>query len=156
MRSAAMSWELDVHESLAAGDVAGAASTLFRALGPEIAGYLAASCRDAETAGEAYARTQEATLRGLPGFDGRASLRTWLYVVARSQLVRVLRDDARRARRCTPLDHHPEAWDRAAPQPTTQPSASRFDELHRLRATLSEEDRELLVLRVERDLPWDE
>lgn len=156
-----MSWdavelEHEVHECLAAGDASGAASVLFRALGPEIAGYLAASCRDGETAREAYARTQEATLRGLSGFDGRSSLRTWLYVVARSQLVRVLRDDARRTRRLTPLDNHPEAWDHAAPRPTTQPSTSRFDELRRLRALLSEEDREILVLRVERDLPWDE
>lgn len=156
MRSDAAGWERDVLDAIAAGDIADGAGLLFRHLGPEIAGYLAASCRDGETAREAYARTQEATLRGLPSFDGRASLRTWLYVVARSQLVRVLRDDARRTRRLTPIDHHPEAWERAAPQPTTQPSASRFDELHRLRATLSEEDREILVLRVERDLPWDE
>lgn len=146
----------EVLECLADGDVPGAAGALFHALGAEIAGYLAASCRDGETAREAYARTQEAVLRGLPGFDGRSSLRTWLYVVARSQLLRVLRDDARRTRRLTPIDHHPEAWDRPVPRSTTQPSASRFDELRRLRAMLSEEDREILVLRVERDLSWEE
>ena len=156
MRRDAAGWERDILDAVGAGEAARGAGILFRHLGPEIAGYLAASCRDGETAREAYARTQEATLRGLSAFDGRASLRTWLYVVARSQLVLVLRDDARRSRRLTPLDHHPEARERAATPATPPPSASRLDELRRLRAMLSDEDREILVLRVERDLSWDE
>lgn len=156
MRSDAADWERDILDAVRTGEPGRAAGLLFRRLGPEIAGYLAASCREGETAREAYARTQEATLRGLSSFDGRASLRTWLYVVARSQLVLVLRDEARRSRRLTPLDHHPEVWERAAPTATPAPSASRLEDVHRLRAMLSDEDREILVLRVERDLPWEE
>jgi len=152
---AAGSCEDEVRARLSAGDGPGAAGVLFRALGPEIAGYLAAASRDGEAAHEAYARTQEAVLKGLPGWDGRASLRTWVYVVARSHLARVRRDEARRARWWTPLEHHPEALERSAPRPTTRPSTSRLDEVGRLRALLGPEDREMLVLRIERDLPWE-
>ena len=44
--------------------------------------------------------------RTLPRFDGRASLSTWLYVIARNTCLSALRYDARR--RMLPLDETPE------------------------------------------------
>jgi RNA polymerase sigma-70 factor, ECF subfamily len=42
--------------------------------------------------------------RGLPGFDGRSSLRTWLYTIATNVCLDAI---ARRQRRVLPIDHGP-------------------------------------------------
>lgn len=106
IRSESADWERDVHECLASGDVQGAASRIFRVLGAEVADYLAASCRDRETARVAYAQTYAAARRRLPSFHGPGGLRTWLFVVARSELTQVLRDEARRARCPASVETH--------------------------------------------------
>jgi RNA polymerase sigma-70 factor (ECF subfamily) len=51
--------------------------------GDEIGGFLAARLLDADRSAEAFALFAEDLWRGLPGFRGEASLRTWLYVLAR-------------------------------------------------------------------------
>lgn len=126
--------------------------------GDEIGGFLAARLLDAEHAGEAFSLFAEDVWRGLPGFRGEASLRTWLYVVARRAALRVVRERAR-ARREVPLSQAG-VVDRLAQELRSATTRWRRTDarhrLHELRASLSEDDRELLVLRVDRGLAWED
>jgi RNA polymerase sigma-70 factor, ECF subfamily len=92
--------------------------------------------RDTGLAEEA---TQEAFFkawRAFPRFDGRASVSTWLYTIARNTCLSALRRASRR--RVTPLDDIVEP---AAPE---APAAD--TELLRCIARLSEADRQILTL----------
>jgi RNA polymerase sigma-70 factor, ECF subfamily len=67
------------------------------------------SVTDAE---DALQETLTAAWRGLPGFEGRASIRTWLYRIATSRCLNMLRSSSRRP---------PAAWaspDVVPPEPT--------------------------------------
>jgi RNA polymerase sigma-70 factor (TIGR02960 family) len=70
------------------------------------------SAHDAE---DALQETLVTAWRGLPGFEGRASLRTWLYRIATSRCLNVLRADSRRI-----TADGPQSWpDPPAPTRTT-------------------------------------
>ena len=126
--------------------------------GDEIGGFLAARLYDADRAADAFALFAEDVWRGLPGFRGEASLRTWLYVIARRAAARVVRERARAARD-VPLSQAG-AVERMVAELRSATTRWRRtdvkDRLHLLRARLSEEERELLVLRVDRSLSWEE
>ncbi|MBI1944429.1 MAG: sigma-70 family RNA polymerase sigma factor [Deltaproteobacteria bacterium] len=124
--------------------------------GDEVGGFLAARLLDADRTADAFALFAEDLWRGLPAFRGEASLRTWLYVVARRAAIRVVRERARAARD-VPLSQAG-AVDRMAAELRSATTRWRRtevkDRLHALRARLTEEERELLVLRVDRGLSW--
>ena len=144
---------------LAAEDLPGAATMVITGYGPEILGYLLRICGDDDRAQEAFSTFSEDLWRGLSGFQGRASMRTWAYRVARSAMARGARRAARDARYITPLSGHPEA-DRLAQvvRSTTVPSLRTAEKARvaRLRAALSPIDDEVLVLRVDRGMHWSE
>lgn len=126
--------------------------------GDEVGGFLAARLLDADQSAEAFALFAEDLWRGLPGFRGEASLRTWLYVLARRAALRVIRERARAGRE-VPLSQA-DVVDRMAAELRSATTRWRRteaqDRLRAMRAALSEEDRELLVLRVDRGLSWEE
>jgi RNA polymerase sigma-70 factor (ECF subfamily) len=84
--------------------------------------------------------TQDAFLKiwlALPGYDGRASLSTWIYTIARNTSISHLR--AEFYRKTLSLEEAPE------PFAATEPVLSRI-EVERLLAGLPEEQREVVVL----------
>jgi RNA polymerase sigma-70 factor, ECF subfamily len=126
--------------------------------GPEILGFLTAATRDEAEAAEAFSQFCEDVWIGLPKFEWRSSFRTWAYVLARSALSHV-RQEAKRDRRCVPLSRSPEVSAleehvRTATLPFLRTESKRA--IDRLRDELDPEDREILILRVDRDLSWDE
>ncbi len=126
--------------------------------GDEIGGFLSARLLDANRAADAFALFAEDTWRGLSGFRGEASLRTWLYVIARRAALRVVRERARAARDL-PLSHAGVVERMAAEVASATTRWRRTDvkdRMHALRAQLSDEERELLVLRIDRALSWEE
>ncbi len=138
-----------------AGDQAGAATAAIEGYGPEVLGWLVVTTNDATTAEEAFAMACEDLWRGLPDFRWECSARTWLYLLARRALIRFrTRADERPHRRLelASFDAAERARSGTAPWLRTEVK----DVFARLRASLSEEERELLVLRVDRDLAWDE
>ncbi len=140
------------------GKVDEAFALALEGFGDEIGGFLAARLLDGERAADAFALFAEDTWRGLPGFRGEASLRTWLYVIARRAALRVLRERARAARDL-PLSQASVVERMAAElhSATTRWRRTEVkDQLHALRAQLSDDERELLVLRVDRGLSWGE
>ncbi len=137
-----------VHE----GELAAAATVLVSEYGPEVLGWLHAVCRSQAEGDDAFAVVCEKLWRGLPHLHPEGSLRTWMYVVARN----VVRDLHRRARTraMVPLSNIPEIAALVRSTTTAYRATSNKERLRTLRDALEPEDRMLLVLRVDRGLPW--
>lgn len=143
----------------ARGDFESAATRTIQGYGPELLGFLAALVRDVGTAQEIFSVLCEDIWRGLPAFERRASIRTWAYTLARHAAHRFWRRELKRAAHHQPLDDGSLA-SRAAAQvrTSTEPwlrTATR-DRLTELREALPVEDQMILILRVDKQLNWDE
>jgi RNA polymerase sigma-70 factor (ECF subfamily) len=140
-----------VVEALARRDPRRAADALWRAYGGEVFGWLVA-VYGASEASEVAGALGLSVVRGIEGFRGESTARTWLYQLARTEVRQHRRATRRRRQVMTPLSHHPSAGERA----DVAPSRSAALDLDRLRAHLSEEERSLLVLRYDRELTYEE
>ncbi len=151
--------EQAIHARCVLGDYRAAVEAALRRYGPELLGYLCAFHSRSDDAHEVFSIVGEKLLESLPTFGWRSSLRTYLYVLARSHSARFRRDEARRRHRLVPLSESAAAWN--APAEAREPTLSCLrsegpHSLAELRNILSLEDQELLVLRVDRGLPWSE
>ena len=154
MDESARTLEERIHQAWTAGDLAGAATCAIEGYGPEIMGFLYALARSETAAGDAFSMFCEDLWRGLASFRWESSFRTWAYTLARNALHRLRRRPAAQTVALTPLIEQ-----LAAPVRTTTLSylrTERKDQLARLRAGLDEDDRTLLILRVDRGLSWSE
>jgi len=133
------------------GDHASAASAAVRAFAPELLGFLVAVMRSEADADEGFATVSERLWRSLDTFEWRCTLRTWAYMIARREVER-FRKGARR--REAGRERISKRKDLIAEAKTTM--QSKRDRLTLLRDELPPEDRELLVLRVDRALAWEE
>ncbi|UQA62932.1 RNA polymerase sigma factor [Polyangium aurulentum] len=151
--------EATIRSRTEAGDLAGAAEVALRGYGREIYEFLAAMHRIDADAAEVFSMFTERLWRGLGGFGWGSSFRTWAYAVARNASLDFRRAERRRALRIAPLPEGSflsaiEAEVRTATRSYLQPE--RRDRFAELRARLPAEDQELLMLRVDRQLAWDE
>ncbi len=145
-----------VRALLGAGEIERATDLAIRSHGPEIAGWLRSMFANEADAQEAFSWMSEELWRSLQRFDGRCSIRTWCYMLARHAAVR------ERARTRHPhevlvatipsvMAAVTHVWN------TTKVGAARADEVYEaIRKELDEEDQVLLVLRVDKDLAWRE
>jgi RNA polymerase sigma-70 factor (ECF subfamily) len=127
-----------------------------RRYGPELLGFLVSMHGDYDAASEAFSVFSERLWQSMRRFEWGCSLRAWCYLLARNAAIDVMRE-GRRGRRVGLSS--PEVSRLAAEVRTTTMSALRSEKrsaLERLRDGLSEEDRSLLVLRVDRGLAWRE
>jgi RNA polymerase sigma-70 factor, ECF subfamily len=141
---------------LASGDVARAATETLRSYGPEVLGYLDGSLRSRHDADEVFGATCERIWKALTGFEWRCTLRTWVYTVARHELWRFLKGERRRnLGRVSPAE-----LDGVVVAVRTETDSAfrteKRNKLQMLRDELSVEDRELLILRVDRALSWED
>lgn len=127
-----------------------------RLYGTELLGFLRAIARDDDLAAEAFAELGEDLWRGLPTFRWQATLRSWLYTLARNALNQLRRDPRRRADRNLPLSVAPEMEHvlRTATREIQQTAVK--DEFRILREQLDPDEHELLLLRLDRELSWKE
>lgn len=146
--------EATIREAAEAGRWADAATAALRAYGDELLGYLVAVTRNETDAGDAFSHLTEDMWKGLPGFRWACSFRTWIYGLARHALSRVRRDPHRR--RAVPLaDAHVAALiDELRSRTATFLRTETRDKIARLRAELDPDDQTLLILRINRRLPW--
>ena len=143
----------------AAGDLQAAATVAIKGYGPEILGYLFAATQREQESAEVFSDFCEDLWRGLPGFRGESTFRTWAYRLAYHALARSARDGARRRQRVVDLAELPEiealvvqVRTRTLPHLRTEVK----DRVRQLREQLGEDERTLLVLRIDRRLGWDE
>ncbi len=141
---------------VAAGKHDAATTAALEHYGPELLGFLLALLRSPVEAGDAFSDASIDIWRGLPNFQWQSSLRTWLYVVTRRAAYRVARDPRRSPARALPLSQVSSISRLAvALRDTTLPRLeAQHDALAEIRAQLAPDDQVLLVLRVDRDLPW--
>jgi RNA polymerase sigma-70 factor (ECF subfamily) len=138
------------------GDHAGAAERVVRAYMRDIGAYIASLLRTAERVDDVFSMWSEDVVRGIVDFRFASSVRTWVYTLARHAISRYTRDDYRRTRRIAVGGVFD---DLAAKQRTETADYLRTAMKERLavvRAELADDEREILYLRVDRQLPWRE
>lgn len=141
-----------------AGDHRAATTLTIERYGPEILGYLVAVARTESDATDAFSLFSEDLWRGITGFRWEASMRTWAYTLARNALRRLVRTPERRARK-VPLSRASEVMNMAERVRTETMQYLRTevkDQVAELRAELDPEDQTLFVLRISRQMSWNE
>lgn len=149
-----MDLELDIRKLLDRGETDSAATRTVEGLGPSIFGYLC-SLLEEDDAKEVFSMWAEDVWRGLASFRGEASIRTWSYRLAWHASCRFRRDAFRRRREAIPTSAASRLAASVASKSGMAPG-SRRERLERLRGALTPEEQSLLVLRVDRELEWDE
>jgi RNA polymerase sigma-70 factor, ECF subfamily len=134
---------------LRAGQLMEATTLVLRGLGPEILGFLSAVLGNVE-GDEVFAAFSESLWRSLATYRSECGIRTWAYMLARQQISRYRKG----ARRQQPQVRISELAD--VLQEVRRTYTTRRATLTRLRNELSIEDRELLILRIDRELSFDE
>ena len=135
-----------------------AAAALVRGYGGEIYGFLAATMHDPNDADDAFAMFSEGVWRGLAEFRGESAYRNWAYQVARNSARKLMRGDGRRRRRFDgggTSAAEKVAWEVRSTTAVFKRTDIK-DRMRALRAELRVEDQELLVLRVDRGLEWND
>jgi RNA polymerase sigma-70 factor (ECF subfamily) len=140
------------------GEWSEAATAAIRGYGPEILGFLLASTRREQDASDVFSLVCEDVWCGLSGFRYECTFRTWMHAVARRALARAARDGARRRKRVV-LPADVAEIEQIAEQVRTRTlpflRTEARDEIARLREELPDDDRMLLVLRIDRRMRWD-
>ena len=151
---------MDLEERIQAlrqgGDLDGAATQAIEGYGPEVLGFLVTLMRGENDARDVFAQACEDVWRGLAGFQGRSSLRTWFYTLARHAATRFRRSPHRRAGRHVSLSAASQAAERVRTQTLPHLRTEVKDKFAAIRDALEPEDRALLVLRVDRNKSWNE
>jgi RNA polymerase sigma-70 factor (ECF subfamily) len=151
--------EQEIRRRFTLGDLQGAATAALRGYGPQILGLLVALHHDQEEASEVFSMFTEDMWRGLRGFAWSCSFRTWAYTIARNCSLRLKMAARRRTRRQQPLDDCPALSEVEAQVRTETLTYLRTDTKARvseLRKALSDEDQLLLVLRVDKQMAWED
>jgi len=135
-------------------DLTGAASLALETYGAEVYGFLVNELHG--DAADVFSAVSERFWRGLGAFEGRCSVRTWLYVLARNAASEWRKSPRNRRDLHTGISEldaivtrvrtHTEPWRRSEVK----------DQIRALRDALPDEDRMLLILRVDRELEWDD
>jgi RNA polymerase sigma-70 factor (ECF subfamily) len=146
--------EQRVRALVASGDAAGAASVAVRAFAPEILGFLTGVAGNDADADEIFAAVGERLWRSLSTFEWRCSLRTWVYVISRREAERFRRGARRHLAGRVRISEVADVIAAARSSSRSAQRADRAQKLMQLRGELSPEERELLVLRVDRGLAW--
>jgi RNA polymerase sigma-70 factor (ECF subfamily) len=146
----------DIDALLADGAFDRAATRMLEEHGPELYGFLASVLGSDSDADEVFAQVGEDLWRGLPRFSRRCSPRTWLYALARNAAANYRRSPWRRAGQLV----GDSAFDGvvARVRTTTAPwlRTDVKDRWRELRASLTEDDRSLLSLRIDRQFSWED
>jgi RNA polymerase sigma-70 factor, ECF subfamily len=144
--------ETELRALVATGDLDLVTTATLRTYGGEIIGWLHTIVDTDADAKDAFSLMSEELWRSLSRYDGRCSLRTWCYMIARQSAARIRGRSHKEVLVSTiPSVQH---------EVTHIWSTNRRDAFHarevyaEIRAALSDEDRTLLVLRVDRDLAW--
>ena len=148
--------EAEVRRLCEAGELHAAAEHAVTGYGPELLGFLHGALGNEADAHDVFSQTTEDLWSGLPRFEWRSSLRTWLYVLGRHAAARHRRSPHRRRDRQVPLSAAEEVAERVRTRTAAHLRTQVKDGFARLRDALEEEDRMLLILRVDRGLSWDD
>lgn len=149
-----MDVEAELSRLRAQGQLKETASLAIESYGPEVLNFLESMLRDHADAGDAFAQACEDLWKGLPRFEGRSSMRTWFYTLGRHAASR-LRRSSKRERLAT-LSEISDIAERVRSRTRPHLQTEVKSGLAEIRAALTEVDRTLLVLRVDRAMNWND
>jgi RNA polymerase sigma-70 factor (ECF subfamily) len=138
------------------GDLRGAATEAIESYGPEVLGWLFVTCRSRVEAEEAFLSSSEELWRSMVSFRGDCSVRTWMYLLARRALQHHRARASEKIERNRPLSEASAVADRVRSRTAPWQRTEVKERFAALRDELSEDDRGLLVLRVDKGLSWQE
>jgi RNA polymerase sigma-70 factor (ECF subfamily) len=145
-----------VRAVLQAGDVGQAVTDLLRSLGPEVFGFLRGALGNDGDADEVFAATSERLWRSLATFRWQCTLRTWTYVIARHEVVRFLHGERRHKVGRVTTSALKEVVAAVRTETLSALRSEKKSKVKALRDELPVDDRTLLILRVDRNLQWEE
>lgn len=146
--------ERELRALIASGDIDRATEETLRTYGPELIGWLCSILPNEADAHDAFSRTSEELWKSLRRYDGRCSLRTWCYMLARHAAARIRgrpsRDHELLVSQIPSIAHAAtHIWN------TSRRDAKRTQDVYaEIRSSLDEDDQTLLALRVDRNLAW--
>lgn len=149
-----MDVEAEIARLRAAGQLKEVATLAIESYGSEVFTFLEMMLRDRADSADAFSQACEDLWKSLPRFEGRASMKTWFYTLARHAASR-LRRSAHPGRLATiseMSDVAERVRSRTRPHLKTEVKVG----IAAIRATLDEADRMLLVLRVDRAMSWND
>lgn len=149
--------EQTIRDAFDAQQLAQAAEAALALYGEEILSFLCARVRDQADAREVFSMFAEDMWTGLPNFEWRCTVRTWLYTVARNAMTRFVSAPQRRqARNLSISDMQGVSllMDRLRSATNVFQQTAVKDRFRLLREQLSDDDQTLLILRVDRALPF--
>jgi RNA polymerase sigma-70 factor (ECF subfamily) len=150
--------EREIAELCRSGNLERATTIAIEGFGPELLGFVLALLRNEDDAQDAFSQLCEDIWRGLGEFEHRSSFRTWAYTLARHAVHRLRRTDGRYRKRVIPADSGLVSRLEQHVRTTTLPHlrSQNKSRLTELRTALPEEEQVLLILRVDRDLGWND
>jgi RNA polymerase sigma-70 factor (ECF subfamily) len=134
-----------------------AATMIIQRYGGELLSYVIAIGRSETDGTEAFAQFTEDLWRGLPRFRWQSTARTWCYTLARNALLKLRRTARRRGGAAISLSSAPEvakAAERVRSATLTYLRTQVKNDFAALREQLPPDDQAILILRVDRQLPW--
>lgn len=148
--------ERSIHECLRRGERRQAAELGIRGYGPEILRLLGMELRDPTAVQDVFSTVCENLWKGLVRFRGDCQFRTWAYCVARHTALSYLRSHVakREELRGSLSSLNWAEGTRSSTEPWFKTDIKAA--FAHLRERLSQEDQELLFLRIDRELSWDE
>jgi RNA polymerase sigma-70 factor (ECF subfamily) len=145
--------EARVRSLVEKGEYDAAATLVIEVFRPDVLAYLHTRL-DEDEANDALSLWSEAVWKDLRAFRWQSSLRAWAIGVARHSASRIVRKPHRH--REQHLSSSAASWIAASIGTSLAISAERHQKLALLRATLDEDEQELLTLRIDRSLEWEE
>ncbi len=139
-----------------AGDHQAAATAALEAYGPSVYSYLAGLLESPTRADDVFSYFCEGLWRGLPGFEWRCSVRAWAFTLARNAALSYQRRAAHRPDRNLPISRAEHLACRVRTETAPYLNTSVKDRMRSLRKKLTEEEQTILILRVDKNLPWSE
>ncbi|HTJ47633.1 MAG TPA: sigma-70 family RNA polymerase sigma factor [Kofleriaceae bacterium] len=151
------SGERPIRQAHLAGQLARAATLVVEMYGDEIHRFLSSLLPEAAAADDAFSRWCESLWIGLPGFRWESTARVWAYALARHAWTRALRERRRDRVAGIPLSEVESlvaAADAVRARTESFLKTDAKDALAAARDDLSDDDRQLLMLRVTRKMSW--
>jgi len=151
--------EQAIEDACRAKDFEFAATRAFEAYGAEILSFLIARLHSAGDGEEAFSMFAEDLWKALPTFAFRCSARGYMYTLARNAANRYATSPHKRAGRNLPVSAHASLSalvERTRSATHAYKRTAVKDKVRALRERLPEDDQTLLILHIDRALPWRE
>jgi RNA polymerase sigma-70 factor (ECF subfamily) len=149
-----MDVEAEISRLRATGQLKQVATLAIESYGNEVLNFLEMTLRDHVDSADAFSQACEDLWKGLPRFEGRASMKTWFYTLARHAAARLRR--SANSHRVGTLSEVTDLAQRVRSRTRPHLKTELKVGLAAIRATLDEPDRMLLVLRVDRGMSWND